>query len=338
MAGGGSRRTAFTLIELLVVVAIIALLIAILLPSLSEARKQARTTLCGTRISQLAKAIFLYAEDFDETPPFLGTGYENVGHLDRHTYYDGHTGEYWAWLEDWIMPNMPAYWCSDSSAWPNYARVREGSLFAYARFEEIYLCPEFARAGIGEKSQNVFNYTRTVLGRKAYAPAAFPQDPPSGEPLMAGPVMKPSNIHSPGKLWMLFDEQWDFHCAAPAETLGGHCGEGLPAGELYNFWMVIDPIQSIAGDMLGSYHGPEGKALPFDAISTSMSGSLAMYDGHVELYRDPLPFRAADMSAADVWQAIEPALTTMGDLLIEQIFSQRGADMQLEDIAAVFIP
>ncbi len=57
-------KRGFTLIELLVVVAIIALLIAILLPSLSKARKQARTSVCASRISQLAKSLFLYAEDY----------------------------------------------------------------------------------------------------------------------------------------------------------------------------------------------------------------------------------------------------------------------------------
>jgi prepilin-type N-terminal cleavage/methylation domain-containing protein/prepilin-type processing-associated H-X9-DG protein len=47
------EKKAFTLIELLVVVAIIAVLIAILLPSLTQAREQAKLVMCATNMRQI---------------------------------------------------------------------------------------------------------------------------------------------------------------------------------------------------------------------------------------------------------------------------------------------
>jgi len=59
----------FTLIELLVVIAVIAILAAILFQVLAQAREKARQAACLSNLKQLASAILMYAQDWDETFP-----------------------------------------------------------------------------------------------------------------------------------------------------------------------------------------------------------------------------------------------------------------------------
>jgi len=59
-------RKAFTLIELLTVIAIIALLAAILFPTFSRARENARGTSCSSNLRQLGLGLIQYTQDYDE--------------------------------------------------------------------------------------------------------------------------------------------------------------------------------------------------------------------------------------------------------------------------------
>jgi prepilin-type N-terminal cleavage/methylation domain-containing protein/prepilin-type processing-associated H-X9-DG protein len=60
------KRRGFTLIELLVVIAIIAILAAILFPVFAQAREKARQTQCLSGCKQIATAVYMYAQDYDE--------------------------------------------------------------------------------------------------------------------------------------------------------------------------------------------------------------------------------------------------------------------------------
>src|SRR5262245_30386676 len=92
-----SPRSGFTLIELLVVVAIIALLISILLPSLNEAREQAKTIKCLANLKQIGAAGIAYSLEFNNYPWVVGpsTGWNFWSeYAYAGTIPDKTTGEY----------------------------------------------------------------------------------------------------------------------------------------------------------------------------------------------------------------------------------------------------
>ena len=54
------------MLELLVVVAVIALLATLLFPSLSRAKSSGKRTLCLNNLTQIAKGVHMYADDFNQ--------------------------------------------------------------------------------------------------------------------------------------------------------------------------------------------------------------------------------------------------------------------------------
>src|ERR1051326_7094866 len=89
-------RTAFTLSELLVVVCIIAILIAILLPSLSAAREQARFMQCLSNLRAQGQILYMYTHENAEAMPPKNIWHLSYGDLDEELInkflakYEGH--------------------------------------------------------------------------------------------------------------------------------------------------------------------------------------------------------------------------------------------------------
>lgn len=78
------RAKGFTLIEVLVVVAIMALLVAILLPALSRARAQGRSSVCQSNLHQAGVAVMTYATEYAEFVPRGGNVQRYFSNGDIH--------------------------------------------------------------------------------------------------------------------------------------------------------------------------------------------------------------------------------------------------------------
>ncbi|MES2460479.1 MAG: prepilin-type N-terminal cleavage/methylation domain-containing protein [Armatimonadota bacterium] len=133
---------AFTLIELLVVIAIIAILAAILFPVFAQAREKARQTACLSNEKQIATAVFMYIQDFDDTYPIdLRTAPSSV---------------YWPGLIDPYAKSSGIYVCPNRSDidWTGPADGRVAYGINYWLSARYY--SDATLAGITNPAQTVF--------------------------------------------------------------------------------------------------------------------------------------------------------------------------------------
>ena len=106
------KNRAFTLIELLVVIAIIAILAAILFPVFAQARNQARKATCISNHKQIALAVMMYIQDYDEQFPAWDWG-KNA-------------------MNSWNLPEGSGWWMNQ--------------VMPYIKNFGLYNCPNDARS------------------------------------------------------------------------------------------------------------------------------------------------------------------------------------------------
>jgi prepilin-type N-terminal cleavage/methylation domain-containing protein/prepilin-type processing-associated H-X9-DG protein len=99
-------RRAFTLIELLVVIAIIAILAAILFPVFAQARQSARAAASISNNKQIALAVLMYNQDYDEAfPEYINWGDPSLSPI----YVGGIDFGLWTYAIEPYLKNVQVY-------------------------------------------------------------------------------------------------------------------------------------------------------------------------------------------------------------------------------------
>jgi prepilin-type processing-associated H-X9-DG protein/prepilin-type N-terminal cleavage/methylation domain-containing protein len=119
------RKFAFTLVELLIVIGIIAILLALLLSSMTAARRQAERLQCASNLRAIGQVMFVYATD-------------NKGLVPRdYLYEDNYVAGHIFWAEAFGPYFMKAF----PSLHPNISMARDDVLGPACAKVGSYQCP-----------------------------------------------------------------------------------------------------------------------------------------------------------------------------------------------------
>jgi len=229
--GRQGSSAAFTLVELLVVIAIIAILAALLLPSLSAAKRKALSINCLSNLKQLQVCAQLYSVDYnDALPP------------NRYVYVVGTETE-----APGFSSNLT--WCPGLAPFDtSHDNIRSGLLFAYNDSIDIYRCPadrSKVRDHDGEETSiprtRSYNLSQSVNGipddgegflmPPSFAKFAEISGPSPSDLFFFGEVHEESILDSlygvpPPKWWLFSSSWWDYPSGRHSQGANLSFGDG----------------------------------------------------------------------------------------------------------------
>jgi prepilin-type N-terminal cleavage/methylation domain-containing protein/prepilin-type processing-associated H-X9-DG protein len=139
------RKKGFTLVELLVVMSITAMLLCILLPSLSRARRQAKSVFCLNNLQQMSIAAINYTHSYNDHYP-LAYYNQKVGGIRYYYSWDFTT------YKDW-------------STTPATETVKPGLLWQKDTIEQVHQCPVFKGSSNSLADPYTgYNYNTSYIG------------------------------------------------------------------------------------------------------------------------------------------------------------------------------
>ncbi len=170
------RRRAVSMIEVLCMMGVLALLLAMLLPSLFNAKQQARRTFCNNNLRQWGFAFTYYREDHDDHIPTEGTTLGSNAATQQGLFRRG------VWFNE-LPPylDMPAY-RDIEGANLNIKEMKNG---------HVWICPakELSDQHKSSTAKNQFHYgMNQVLDGMGKAPAGSADTPGYPDPDVATPI------------------------------------------------------------------------------------------------------------------------------------------------------
>jgi prepilin-type processing-associated H-X9-DG protein len=142
----------------LVVIAIIAILAAILFPVFAKAREKARQTSCLSNLKQLALAVIMYSNDWDECAPAPIHPWAQYSGFPGATWAEGAYVSYWGVMIEPYVRNKQIFECPSRKGWCVAGVWNEAEPCAYG----VPVSPAFRGTSIGYAMNGIIMLSANV--------------------------------------------------------------------------------------------------------------------------------------------------------------------------------